>query len=37
MKDAIYLVATCYTGVPMASLDKDDIIYRETMYSRVEE
>jgi len=37
MRDAIYLVAICYTGVPMARLDKHDIIYRETMYSGVEE
>jgi hypothetical protein len=37
VKDAIYLVAICYADVPIEGLDKDDIIYRITMYSRVEE
>jgi hypothetical protein len=29
-------VDTCCPGAPIASLDKGDIIYRETMYSVVE-
>jgi hypothetical protein len=37
MKDAIYLVAICYAAVPIAGLDKGDIIYRITMYSSVED
>ena len=37
MKDAIYLVAIYHTDLSIASLDKDDIIYRNTMYSGVEE
>jgi hypothetical protein len=37
MKDAIYLVAICYADPPIAGIDKDDIIYRITMYSSVED
>jgi hypothetical protein len=37
VKDAIYLVAIGYADVLVVGLDKDDIIYRITMYSRVEE
>jgi hypothetical protein len=37
VKDAIYLVAIGYADAPIQALDKDDILYRETMYSRVEE
>jgi len=37
MKEAIRLEATCNADVTIAGLDKDDIIYRITMYSSAEE
>jgi hypothetical protein len=37
MKDEIYLAAICCADVPMVGLDKDDIIYRNTMYPVVGE
>jgi hypothetical protein len=37
MKDAIYLTAVSCPDGPITGLDKDDIIYRYTMYSTVEE
>jgi len=38
MKDTIHAVSICYADLTVAGLDKkDDIIYRYTMYSGVEE